>query len=272
MDKFEKLGKIGDAAERMAKAKPAPRPRDRTCLSYWFPRIKAAGLPVPRTKILKFADARDTEQDFLQIFDCKKIGPKAVKFVARLESAIRKGFTLPVFLRTGQTSAKHDWERTCKISDLAKLQRHVLAIIEYSEACSFMGVPWDVWAVRPFMILQGTGDVLPLYGNMPVAVEWRVFVRESPHGFEVEHIQPYWPVNALVRGGMDKAAAEALLAAQLANGPPPGILAMSLEAAMACGGDWSVDWCREIGGDWILTDMAEAAKSYRWTPGLEKRE
>lgn len=33
----------------------------RTCLSYWFPKIRQAGLPVPRTNILRVGDqeARD---------------------------------------------------------------------------------------------------------------------------------------------------------------------------------------------------------------------
>jgi hypothetical protein len=29
---------------------------DKTCLSYWFPKIEAAGLPVPKTKIVSFTD------------------------------------------------------------------------------------------------------------------------------------------------------------------------------------------------------------------------
>jgi len=62
-----------------------PLPVDPTCLSYWFPKIHAAGLPVPRTKIVTM-DVGDTRRDMFEVFDGKPMGPAAVKWMAEFKA------------------------------------------------------------------------------------------------------------------------------------------------------------------------------------------
>ncbi len=44
--------------------------RDRTALSYWFPLIEAAGIPVPRTRIVRMP--KEAQEAIWSAFDGKK--------------------------------------------------------------------------------------------------------------------------------------------------------------------------------------------------------
>lgn len=236
---------------------------DKTCLSWWFPRIESAGLPVPKTKILRFDDVDATRRDFFEAFDGKPLGPKAVRFVQKMRNTIAEHFTFPVFLRTGQTSGKHEWESTCFVKDMDSVEHHMLMLIQFSEMADMMGLPWDVWVVREFLSLRHFGT-MPEFLNMPLAPEWRLFVEDA----KITHIQPYWPVRALVQGGVPLNRARELFMMQRKLGCPLGLYKLSLKAAAACGQNlsWSVDWCETEKGEWILTDMAEAASSFKYMP------
>lgn len=231
-------------------------------MSWWFPRIESAGLPVPKTKILRFDDVDATRRDFFEAFDGKPLGPKAVRFVQKVRNTIAEHFKVPVFLRTGQTSGKHEWESTCFLQDIEKTEHHIMMLIQYSELADMLGIPWDVWVVREFLELNGPGIKLGEFLNMPLSYEWRLFVEDG----KITHVQPYWPVKALVQGGMAKHVAKLFSEQQLKQGCPPALYDLSRKAAAACGQNmsWSVDWCQTKQGEWLLTDMAEAAQSYKY--------
>lgn len=237
---------------------------DRTCISWWFPRIVAAGLPVPKTTILKFPEDQREKliRGFMDRFDMKELNPEAKAFLDRMSEEAKR-YGAPFFLRTGQTSGKHEWSATCFVEDPTELERHVMMLIQYSELADFMGLPWDVWAVREFLQLRGPGRKLPEFMDMPLSDEWRFFVEDG----HVTHIQPYWPKRALVDGGMTLEEAKAYSEQQQKLAPPFGLYDLSRKAAEACeGGGWSVDWCHTLDDRWILTDMAEAAQSFKYTP------
>src|SRR3990167_8212267 len=85
-------------------------PVDKTCLSYWFPKILEAGLPVPRTEILHMS--QDEQRAWFPAFDGDDIGPAGKEFADRVGAASdRMGY--PCFLRTGHTSGKHSWDKSC---------------------------------------------------------------------------------------------------------------------------------------------------------------
>lgn len=229
---------------------------DRTCLSWWFPRIQALGLPVPRTLII-----REPEVHSVLFALCwgevPDMGPlKSLEEKVR-EAAQEIGW--PIFLRTGQTSAKHLWEDTCFVNQEANLLDHIVAIAEYGFCADFLGLSADVWAVREY--LPGPAPLTaPGFGNMPIRHEIRVFAT----GQGITHWQPYWPKSALLQGGVSNSDADKFMADSPA--PPQEIQDGSIKAAEACGGEWSIDWLLAT-GQWVLTDMAEAAQSYRWDPG-----
>lgn len=233
-------------------------PEDRNCLSWWFPRVAAEGLPVPRTTILRMPPA--AQESIWAGFDGREGTPDQLGALERFFADIRaaaEDFGYPVFLRTGHTSGKHEWSRTCCLSRPEDVPRQVFALAEYSECAGFPGLPWAVWAVREFLPVVPLGTC-PRYGSMPVVREFRCFV----DGGRLLCWHPYWPRDAIARGGADPGLFPRL--AEIGEDLPT-IRDLACRAGAACGGAWSVDLLATRRG-WFVTDMAEAAKSFHW-PG-----
>jgi hypothetical protein len=227
---------------------------DKTALSYWFPKLVAAGLPVPRTKIVEMS--RAAQEDIWAAFDGKE-GPGGMKaFVADIEAAAAE-FGFPCFLRTDHTSGKHDWGNTCFLPSAKDIAQHVFAIAEYSECADMIGLPWTTWAVREFLPTVPFG-VCKNFGNMPVCREFRFFVKDD----EIQCWHPYWPREALEQGDADASLDYEALCRMT---PEEGAILYPLACAagLAVGGAWSVDILETQRG-WAITDMAEASKSYHW--------
>lgn len=239
----------------------------RNCLSYWFPKLQAAGVPVPRTKIVMRPDG--LHEPMMSALDGLPFGAECDGFFRELAVAVEE-IGLPCFLRTGQTSGKHNWSRTCYVADAEKIRTHVVALIEFSECCDFLGLPWNVWCVRellPTKPLLTLGD----YGNFPVVKEFRYFVS----GGSVVCRHPYWPLRALQEGMtipevsagqplrrlldmIDRTYKELSEPSSAADA-----LAQRVAAAFDSDGAWSVDVLSTESG-WYVTDMAEAARSFHW--------
>lgn len=246
---------------------------NRNCLSYWFPKLSAAGVPVPRTEIVR------TTCNLSPLLD-NNTPDGWEDFLAELNAAIRKltdaaNPTPPVFLRTGQGSGKHNWKRTCHLTDATKIGHHVAALVEWSEMVDFLGLPWNVWVVREMLPVDPVA-VLPAYGDMPLVKEVRCFVR----GGEVICCHPYWPQLAVADGfgmprdrtdGRVKGAGDSTrLADAVARSTPNADdkeqwmpLAERVAVAFADDGAWSVDLLATRKG-WAVTDMAEAGRSFHW--------
>jgi hypothetical protein len=230
---------------------------DRNSLAYWFPPLEAAGLPVPRTEIVRYDGG-----DLLDMLDgMEPFGWDDL--VARIRGAgDRIGW--PVFLRTGHGSGKHEWARCCYLADPDDLGEHVFALVEWSHLVDMFGLPTNVWAVRE-MIPTAPLFTCNGFDGFPVVREFRLFVRDG----DVEHIQPYWPPDAVELGGPDDPGWRAKLAGasrlSAATGDHLAAVARAAVAALG-GGFWSVDLLEDRDGDWWLTDMAEGERSFRWEP------
>ncbi len=226
---------------------------DPTCMSYWLPKLEAADVPVPLTVLVPMAP--DAYADVFNVFEGKPLRGPATDFLRKLEvTAGAIGY--PAFLRTGMTSGKHGWARTCYLTDPAQLLSHVASLVEFSECASLLGLPCDWWAVRELLPTIPLA-VCPRYEGMPACREFRCFVADG----EVICMHPYWPTEALERGGVTDPER---IAAQLASCPDePAVRALAARAGAAVGGEWSVDVLETARG-WFVTDMAEAAKSWHW--------
>lgn len=253
MDKSEMTKIMQADAEACAKAAQIPRTyiEDRNCLSWWFPRIQGAGLPVPKTRLIV------TEVRLLELVD-GKTPPGFARFLELLLAAINDvGY--PAFLRTGQGSGKHQWEDTCFIADeQTNVGQHVANLVEWSAVVDMMGLDDHVWAVREYLPVQ------PLYHctrfcNMPVVREWRAFV----DGERVAYANPYWPEDALAQGAPDcdtwADSYDGDFAAS--RGTLHRVRNLASAAGVACGGRWSVDILETKAGLYV-TDMAIAERSY----------
>ena len=158
---------------------------DKNCLSYWFVKIEAAGLPVPKTRIVR------AEMDLMPLLDGKE--PEGFQdFMEDLWAALAE-IGYPAFLRTGHTSAKHEWRDTCYVTSSSQLPTHVCNLVEWSNIESMMGLPTDVWAVREML---PTKPLFTAFNGMPICREFRLFV----DGPQVVCRHAYWPRGSLIKG------------------------------------------------------------------------
>lgn len=252
---------------------------DKNCLSHWFPPIEAAGLPVPRTRIVR------TELDLTLLAEHGLMrgsprGTGVSDFLGELGEAA-KAIGYPVFLRTGHGSAKHEWVNTCCVAAGGHLGDHVHNLVEWSCMAGVVGLPTNVWAVREML---PTSPVFTAFRGMPICREFRVFV----DGPEVICVHPYWPREALVRGfpmrksGWDDDGVRNFpdnfhrlyeRMCVLSESDRTEISSMASIAGNTLSGKWSVDLIETERG-WYLTDMAEAHRSFHWEgcPEAERLE
>jgi hypothetical protein len=228
-------------------------------LSYWFPLVQKYGLPVPDTALI------ETESDLTALLDGHEPdGWNA--FVEQVRSAV-VAMGYPCFLRTGYGSGKHDWRNTCFVRIPEEVDVHIFNLVEWSNLVDIMGLPTQTWAVRKLL------DTVPLftckrYGGMPVVREFRLFVDDGG----VQHMQPYWPSDAVRRGGPSVEQWKTLLIGswQTHHAEREHLHGLALDAHDAVGGGfWSVDLLQDRSGDWWLTDMARGEDSFWWDPDRE---
>lgn len=231
---------------------------DHNDLAFWFPKIKAAGLPVPSTEIVQ------TDVALHELLDGKTPDGWEDFRKQMWAAAHRIGGPGPVFMRTGHTSGKHSWDRCCYVPNTAYLDGHIGALVEYSAMADLMGLPTNTWAIRQ---LVPTTKICACwgYGGMPVVREFRFFATS----LSFEHIQPYWPPDAVEQGQPDREDWRRALAEASALSPREtlDLSLLATDAVRAVGGGlWSVDFMQAFDGSWWLTDMAKGEDSFRYDP------
>ena len=228
---------------------------DRNCLSQWYPKLAACGVRTPATVIV------ETEDDLTLMLD----GDHPSKY-DRLCKKLRETLPLvggpPAFLRTGHGSGKHEWTRTCCVTDPAMIPKHVAELVEWSATVDMMGLPTNVWAVREFLYLYSPFHT---FRGMPIARERRYFIRDGV----VECHHPYWPEAAIAGAYHPDALPEdwrvQLKGLNHETGHEIAYLTeMSQKVARRFEGYWSLDWARTKYGEWYAIDMAEGERS--WHP------
>ncbi len=219
---------------------------------------------MPRTRIVRIP-TDSVRKDLFKPFDGLTFEGPAETWLGVLSLAADE-IGLPCFLRTGQTSNKHEWKNTCHLTDIGDLTAHVLSLIEFSEIADFMGLAWDVWAVRE---LLPTKPVATVYRGMPLCREFRCFV----DGGELICKHPYWPLEAIKSGLPEGEMISEYLQGKLNSAMSSEIdeiTELAKRAGQACGGRWSVDVLDTEKG-WFVTDMALMDQSWHW-PGCPHGE
>lgn len=236
----------------------------RNDMSYWFPILEATGVTVPETVLFQ------TDVDLRVWLDGEK--PEGLEaFMAQLSDAgERLGY--PCFLRTGQTSGKHDWAASCYIDNPDYFARNVPGLLEYSEMACIIGLPYRTWAVRRFLPLVAP---FTAFGGMPVAREFRCFFRD--HAQICLH--PYWPPAAIGQVGLGPPSwldgplgspnrPEWRLLLEAMNRLKPDdeaeIRGIVARVAAAFDGGWSLDIAQTLDGEWVCIDMATMEESFHW--------
>lgn len=232
---------------------------DVTCLSWWFPRIKSAGVTVPKTQIVAVGDVKALAAE---IYDPVEKTPH-VDALAGLLAAYGDDFGWPCFLRTGHFSGKHNWKKTCYCERREDVANQISEIAYMQEMAMLLPRnPLSLWVIRE--MLPTTPQITcTRYGDFPVTRERRVFVENGRVAYSI----PYWPDDAIEQGRPSEANWEERLPGVLSftNAELAEVhdLAAKAGAAVGCPGHerWSVDVLETTRG-WCVTDLAEAGMSY----------
>lgn len=241
----------------------------RNCLSFWFPILEhrcADRVSLPPTRIIR--------ADTGALFRCLEADERhpGRGELARLVGEIRSAgdeFGWPCFLRTGRTSGKHEWARTCYLLNTFAVAHHVSALVEYSECAGPIGLPFDVWVVRQMLPTVMWGRA---YRGMPVNCERRYFFGDG----EVLCHHPYWPERAVEEGlrwggqvvhpEWRESFARFNAEHESEDRELTDLTRIVAEALRDTGEAWSVDWMYVVGRGWVCIDMALAKYSWHW-PG-----
>ena len=225
-------------------------------MAYWLPLLMQYQLPVPKTIMVHTGGC-----DVQKLIE-KKSTPAVSMFIKRLITAIEEIGT-PCFLRTGMTSNKHDWKDSCYLdkSDANTVIDHVCNLIEASYSAYLAGAPSDFsfFAVRK---LIPTKTILTAFNGMPITKERRVFIRDG----KVQCNHPYWPKEAL-----ENVTEEQLELLHYYEEEDSVIIDMANFIGRHLKGYWSIDFLKDIHGNWWIIDMATGDRSYHY-PGCTAKD
>ena len=224
---------------------------------YWFPLIKAARLPVPRTEFVPVADYLD----LIRLFDGDE--PHTWKDLCSRVDAAASIIGEPCFLRTDIGSAKHSGPKAYRFPGSNNLRMQPLVnTIEDHECKHMFGPEASAFMLREFLDLDAP---FTAFGGLPIAREWRFFADDN----HVFCAHPYWPTSSIEEnfwnGPEPVDWRERLAALNEIPAEFEQLSAMAIKAAAACGAfPWSVDFARDRGGKYWLIDMAPMSQSWHW--------
>ena len=227
---------------------------NQNCISHWLPILQAAGIPVPKTVILQVQDGND----LVSILD-GVLPPGWESLMASIHAAVLEVGGYPAFLRTGQTSNKHDWKNSCFLANKDAIGSHVANLVEFSHMCDIMGLAHDVFAVREFLDLD---TAFTSFADFPVNRERRAFIRDH----KLLCLHPYWPEGAVAKGRPEDVDWKKKLATLNTDSADDvrELTALIDMAAAAFDGFWSVDFAKTADGRWLCIDMADGEQSFHW--------
>lgn len=231
------------------------RQTNRTCLSFWFPRLQKWKRMMPETEIV--------HTDLNMIYTCTNDpAPEGwhEQYEALVESIATAADKLgyPCFLRTGHTSGKHGYLDTCHVPDRASIAARIRNLVEYSEMADLIGLPTSVWVVRKMLALE---SAFTAFNGLPIAREFRAFAENG----KLIGIMPYWPADAIDDHATGDEWKEALSRQNTLVSAEREHLAKTARAmSKVLPGPYSIDFAQSINSKWWMIDAAEAEKSYGW--------
>ncbi len=245
----------------------------KNCMNYWFPKLVEIGVPTPKTVMIDM-DRVSTKfvEGMREMFWMRELNEEQIKALVTFRKILeemghRIGY--PFFLRTGQTSYKHEWSKSCFVQNQALLMKHAQTIAEYSIMAALKGgLPINVWAVRKIIETEPIFEAF--LGQMPITKEMRYFFKDH----EILCSHPYWPEHAL-EGHVhkDKDWKEKLSGLNTLLDEDAALLKKLTEkVALRFDGYWSLDWLKGKDGQWYAIDMATGDDSYHWQGCPNRKE
>jgi hypothetical protein len=222
---------------------------DKNSMLYWYPLIEKLLIPQPETICVRVNPAAAFE-----ILD-GAMYPQLERFQ---EAVTVLG--LPVFIRTDQLSGKHNWKNTCFLDrpQRKELERHIRALVDETLGCDVFGKLVSAFFFRKYISMDS--KYTAFWGDMPVNSERRYFIE---NGRVLCH-HPYWIEEAIIKPSKKNWRRLSREMNQESNEEIALLTRYAEQVSKAVRGFWSVDFCRSLGGDWYLIDMAIGENS--WHP------
>lgn len=228
------------------------------CLSNWFPLVKDLNINIPKTKIIHFP-LEIYEKDCFDIFDGKEVSKKLEQFEKKLIQEVEQ-FGYPCFMKSGTFSSKHDWEKTCSIKNPKDSFKHWLNIM-------YNGMVYGAGGSH-FIVLRELIDTkkeLFAFNNTPITKERRYFFENN----KITKHHPYWPPQSLKNNIKNNKNWEEVL--DDINHESLEEIKLLKKLSLKVGKqleklhkNWSIDWLKDINGNWWLIDVAVMEQSYCW--------
>lgn len=223
---------------------------DKNSLLFWFPLLRDLPIPQPKTVVYTIPNEN------MDMLHSEGLPKGFVEHVAAVNI-----FGYPVFLRTDQASAKHQWDIGAFVASREKLERCLFETISHNLCAGLLGLPFRAIVLREYIPMQSSYKA---FHGMPVNSERRYFVKD---GKVVCH-HPYWCIDAIRAYGTTKLPVNwRELSVKMNHESADEIILLTGYAEMvsrAIEGHWSVDFCKAADGRWFLLDCAQAKSS--WHP------
>lgn len=227
--------------------------QDSSMLS-WFHKISDV-LPVPKTNTMRIST--EEAYEVIGLLDGNDISESLLWKIK--EAANKIGY--PLFLRSDQGSAKHDYMRSCHVAGEGELLGHLARLFEWH----LMRNLWPQAIV--FRELLELNAPFKAFHGLPIAKERRYFVDDG----KVMCHHPYWPQDAIEEySGHDLPTNWQAMLSEISiedDGEVACLTRMAEAFAENVPGFYSVDFAQEIGGKWYMIDAARGELS--WHPEHE---
>lgn len=216
----------------------------------WYPKIKDLKIPQPATEIVKIPYSL-----FIDMLDGKQLPDQ---IITNIENAYHI-LGAPLFLRTDNSSQKHDWKNTCFVESGDDLFPHISMLIDSNGACDLVDNALIFRQYIPMFSL-----FTAFWGKFPVSREMRYFIRDG----KVQCKHWYWFDEVLRKQGRpeDKDWESKLKIINTLTEDSEKRIDQYLE--LVCKkfpeGYWSVDFCQGKDGKWYLIDIARGEVSFHY--------
>lgn len=218
----------------------------------WYPKIEGK-IPTPKTEIYPI-----TPEEFWKMVGLLDGDEEGMAEYERLKNEIeaRTELTYPLFLRSDQGSAKHNYLETCYVPEKDCLLQHLVGLIEW-HLCRDL-FPQAI-VLRELLDLEAP---FKAFDGLPIAKERRWFVDEE----KIMCFHPYWPEDAIQFYEPTKPLPGwpvFLGAINIMDDEEVRQLAYYAEIfRKAVPGFYSVDFAQDRQGKWWLIDAARGELSY----------
>jgi hypothetical protein len=236
--------------------------REESSMLNWWPKVCGI-LPAPTTEIVEFTQS---ERRAIWEFVCDQIdgedGPGLSSSLWTRVIAGARVIGFPLFMRTDQASAKHEWKDTCHVPDEAALMGHMINLLMWHSEVDMMGLPWQALVFRRLLPLKAG---FTAFNGLPIAVERRYFVRDG--SVICHHV--YWPNEAISQDRRNAYLIPSWMRVlNTQNTQSTGEVEFLTRPAErfsdAVPGFWSVDFAQDQSDAWWLIDAGRGEIS--WHP------